>query len=578
MKGSRIILFVLSILLFFKAFTCDAQNTLIFKNINVDNGLPQNTVLSVLQDSKGYLWVGTYDGLSKFNGLEFKVYKNDPLNAQTISNNKINKLLKDKYNRLWIGTAEGLNLFDPETENFTRFSIAGLKLNYNVLSITQDNMGTIWVGTDKGLIYIRPKNSDSSANRFNQPQIFSSAKTECLFFDSDNDLWICSGGSAKLYHPSSGKFYPVPIPLAQDRKFSNTVIRSITQDKDGGYWIGTDSKGLFYFNKSGSCINYDQENGLLSNTVRSIFIADKRTVWVGTKFNPKLMKPQLMKVSKGPAQSFSVVQENTPHFDSRWHYHSEMELMHIKAGNGILFVGDHSSKFKTGDIVLIGANLPHYLKFDDCYFQDDCIKSVEVTAVHFQENFCGEEFLRLPENKIIRTLLDKCARGIKLIGDNSTQLAEIIGKLLRAEGTNRILLLIEALHIFACNNSCSLSSLGFNQATEISMDSRINKIYEYSYANFKNNIQLEEIAAVVNVCPSSFCRYFKARTKKTYSQFMIELRIGYACKLLIENNVIIKQLCYESGFNNFASFHKYFKRITGKSPLNFQRDFLQLVA
>jgi transcriptional regulator GlxA family with amidase domain len=79
---------------------------------------------------------------------------------------------------------------------------------------------------------------------------------------------------------------------------------------------------------------------------------------------------------------------------------------------------------------------------------------------------------------------------------------------------------------------------------------------------------------VANISPNSFCRYFKSRTRKTYSQFLIEIRVGHACKLLIENKLSIKQLCYESGFNNFTSFHKYFKLITNKSPLTYQKEFM----
>jgi len=103
---------------------------------------------------------------------------------------------------------------------------------------------------------------------------------------------------------------------------------------------------------------------------------------------------------------------------------------------------------------------------------------------------------------------------------------------------------------------------------------RINLIYDYSIRHFRRPIQLEEIAAVANISPNSFCRFFKSRTRKTYSRFLLELRVGHACKLLIENNLSIKQLCYESGFNNFTSFYKYFKLITGKSPLGYQREFI----
>ena len=147
-------------------------------------------------------------------------------------------------------------------------------------------------------------------------------------------------------------------------------------------------------------------------------------------------------------------------------------------------------------------------------------------------------------------------------------------QLLTSEGATRIILLIEALSVIAgCKQLITLSSIGFKPDHVVESD-RINAIYEYSIKNFKRKIHLEEIADVANISPNSFCRYFKSRTRKTYSQFLIELRVGHACKLLIENNQCIKRLCYESGFNNFTSFHKYFKMITGKSPLAYQREFV----
>ena len=162
-----------------------------------------------------------------------------------------------------------------------------------------------------------------------------------------------------------------------------------------------------------------------------------------------------------------------------------------------------------------------------------------------------------------------------MTGKTRQRIAELLEKLLKADGPERIIYLIEALECIAnCKQLETLSSIGFKHDFVEAENDRINSIYEYSVKNFKRKIQLEEIAAVANISPNSFCRYFKSRTRKTYSQFLIELRVGHACKLLIENNVSIKQLCYESGFNNFTSFHKYFKYITGKSPLNYQKEFI----
>lgn len=287
------------------------------------------------------------------------------------------------------------------------------------------------------------------------------------------------------------------------------------------------------------------------------------------------MRPQLLKVSKGPNYSFSVRRDLVPHVNNRWHYHTEVELIHFEKGEGTQFIGDSIERFKPGDVVLVGANLPHYWRFDDMYFDEDQPATADVRVAHFNENFWGESFLHLPENTAVRGILEKGRRGLYIPGKTGCKVARILEQLLDADGPQRLIFLLQALtEIAQCKDVSSLSSIGFKPDFLDNEKDRINDIYEYSIKNFKGKIQLEEIAAVANISPNSFCRYFKSRTRKTYSQFLIELRVGHACRLLIENHLSIKQLCYESGFNNFTSFHKYFKQITGKSPLTYQKEFM----
>ncbi|NCI47413.1 AraC family transcriptional regulator [Sediminibacterium soli] len=287
------------------------------------------------------------------------------------------------------------------------------------------------------------------------------------------------------------------------------------------------------------------------------------------------MRPQLLKVSREPRHSFSVRQDLVPYINNRWHYHSEVELIHFRKGEGTQFIGDNIKRFKSGDVLLVGSNLPHYWRFDDVYFEPASEARADVRVAHFGEDFWGSGFLDLPETLNIKMILEKAKRGLKITGKTKTAVADILQRLLSADGPTRIMLLMEALSTIAdCRQLVSLSSIGFKPDLAEAESDRINAIYEFSLRHFKRNITLEEIAAVANVSPNSFCRYFKSRTRKTYSQFLIEIRVGYACKLLIENCMSVKQLCYESGFNNFTSFHKYFKAITGKSPLIYQKEFI----
>ena len=227
-------------------------------------------------------------------------------------------------------------------------------------------------------------------------------------------------------------------------------------------------------------------------------------------------------------------------------------------------MGDNISRFKSGDVVLVGANLPHYWRFDET--------SVDARVAHFSENCWGPSFLQLPENVRLKTLLEKAKQGLQVHGTDKKRIATLLERLLHSEGMSRMILLMETLHILAESSQLNpLASIGFGQNPAIDGNERIGVIYNHSLRHFHRTILLEEIAAVANISPNSFCRFFKSRTGKTWSRFLLELRVGHACKLLIENNLNIKHICFESGFNNFTGFYKYFKLITGKSPLEYQK-------
>lgn len=287
------------------------------------------------------------------------------------------------------------------------------------------------------------------------------------------------------------------------------------------------------------------------------------------------MKPQLLKISKSPIQCFSVRHDLKPTMNNKFHYHPEVELIHFVKGKGTQFMGDSITEFKSGDLILIGSNLAHYWRFDENYREGASENYADVKVAHFSECFLGEYFLNLPENKSLKDILEKAKRGIKIEGPHKNRVGEILEYMLRAEGTERIICLIQALvEISKCDQLELLSSIGYVQHTEELGSDRIKDVYEYTFANFRSKINLEEIAGIAGISPNSFCRYFKSFTQKTYSQFLMEVKIGEACKLLIDNRLNIKRVCYESGFNNFASFYKCFKEITGKSPLTYQKEFL----
>src|SRR5689334_14871172 len=159
------------------------------------------------------------------------------------------------------------------------------------------------------------------------------------------------------------------------------------------------------------------------------------------------MRPQLLKVTKGPGHSFSIRRDLVPHVNNRWHYHSEVELIHFEKGEGTQFIGDSINRFKAGDVVIIGSNLPHYWRFDDVYFEENSPAVADVRVVHFTENFWGNSFLDVPEMACIKALLEKAKRGLNINGETNLKIAALLENLLKAEGPQRIALLIEVLSI-----------------------------------------------------------------------------------------------------------------------------------
>lgn len=284
------------------------------------------------------------------------------------------------------------------------------------------------------------------------------------------------------------------------------------------------------------------------------------------------MRAELRKISSGATESFNVRRDTVPDINNRWHYHDVVELICFNEGVGTHFIGDSVRRFNNDDMVLIGSNLPHFTKFDATYFNE---AKPDIFVVHFKEDFLGNTFLSLPENQPIKSLLERSHRGILINGNNKSGIAGLIARMLSATAQERLLLLLQALYLIAESSQDEqiLSSIGFaNEYTQSEQD-RISDIYDYTLSNFHRKIYLEEISEIARLAPESFCRFFKSRTKKTYSDFVLEIRVGHACKLLIENHLNLKQICYESGFNNNVTFHRYFKRYTGFSPAQYQKEF-----
>ncbi|RPD39146.1 helix-turn-helix domain-containing protein [Chitinophaga barathri] len=286
------------------------------------------------------------------------------------------------------------------------------------------------------------------------------------------------------------------------------------------------------------------------------------------------MKPELLKVPTREIHSFSARRDMLPNINSRWHYHDELELIHFQKGHGMQFVGDDIRAFSPGDIVLVGSNLPHFWRYENT--EGDSADIPYSTVIHFKETCLGGGFLDIPEASSIRGLIQRAKRGLHIAEHASAAIVAEMNRLVETDGIERIVALLRCLAKIAMHPGVTeLASPGFRPVVNQSAGSeRINRVFDHIFKNFQEPLSLPEVAGIAMMSENSFCRYFKSKTGKTYLQFLYEVRVGFACKLLMDNRLSIKEICFASGFNDYTSFHRIFKKHTGKTPQQYFKTIL----
>jgi AraC-like DNA-binding protein len=263
-----------------------------------------------------------------------------------------------------------------------------------------------------------------------------------------------------------------------------------------------------------------------------------------------------------------------PNFDPIWHFHPEYQLFMVLKGSGTRFIGDHVKHYKEGDITLTGPNLPHMWRSDTEGYTVEEILWSEGIVVYFHDDFIGQSLLQKEEMIKLRQLFQKSLRGLDVSGKTADTIRVMINNLLHLEGMESVLELFKILNCLAnTTESTILASPGYTNSLKEGDTERMNMVHAYVMKNFKDKIELGTVASLANMTPTSFSRYFKIHANKTFSEFLSEIRIGHACKLLIENKMNIGQACYESGFHTLSNFNKQFKAITNRTPLSYKKEY-----
>jgi len=265
-----------------------------FEHLTTEQGLSSDIIWSILQDSSGFIWIGTLDGLNRFDGDKFKIYKHNVNDPNSLGDNSVQVLIEDGSRNLWIGSwGGGLSKFNLETEQFTQYKHnpddpQSLSSN-RAQAIIEDQNGVIWVGTADGLNKLDPATATFTLfkNDPNNPNSLSHNNIQALYEDKTGVLWIgTNGGGLNRFDRDTGLFTHFKHDQADPTSLSNDRVWKIYEDRSGDLWIGTIGGGLNQYNqKTGEFIAYQYDpadpNSLSSNNILSIVEDQKGVLWVG---------------------------------------------------------------------------------------------------------------------------------------------------------------------------------------------------------------------------------------------------------------------------------------------------------
>ncbi len=282
------------------------------------------------------------------------------------------------------------------------------------------------------------------------------------------------------------------------------------------------------------------------------------------------MLPSLEKVDANINHSFHINHMKVDFFPSLRHFHREVEILLVVQGKGTRYVGDSVEPFVPGDLVMIGPNVSHE------WLSDKKSGSGQSEAIYilFNPDIMGNDFWNLPESKIILKIIQQSERGMKLTGRTRDDVASLMKRIDTSYGFTRITLLMTILEMIAFNGEFQYLASPVVQNTINERDTeRLNKVYKYVLDNFHQEISLEKASSIANLSKPAFCRYFRKRANKTFMRFLNEVRVGQACRMLVNENKSIADICYACGFNNISYFIRQFRSITGFTPLGYRKKF-----
>lgn len=285
------------------------------------------------------------------------------------------------------------------------------------------------------------------------------------------------------------------------------------------------------------------------------------------------MKPLYQKLTPEAEGGFVFKAIRAPSFDCPWHAHPEHELILVLKSNGYRIVGDCMRPLRPGDLVLVGAHLPHIWNDEPAAQQQP---EVHALILQFEPHLIGEPLLQRPEMTLIRRLFERSARGLHFYGATEAAVGRLMREMESLQGFDRIVQFFRILGLLGASHEYEeLASPGFSP-TSVEYDrERIDRTLQFINTHLGHPIRLSQAAKSINLSEGAFSRFFRTHTGKTFPAFVNELRIGRACRLLIESDKSVTEISYECGFSNLSNFNRQFLRAKRVSPRTFRHEMQQ---
>lgn len=269
----------------------------------------------------------------------------------------------------------------------------------------------------------------------------------------------------------------------------------------------------------------------------------------------------------------SCKKREEPFFQSPFHCHPELELVYICESSGKRIIGNSVDHFEAGDMVFLGPNLPHVWLNEEGYYAGNTSLKAKAIVLYFNRNLFGNLFYGLKENFKINTLFNHASRGLSITGKTNGLIRQKLEELLIKKDFEIILGLFEILYILSESRDIAfINNEAFAPLRDDLRGDRLSKVFSYVKNNYMKNITLGSISKIANLTPPSFCRLFKKSTNKHFVEYLNEVRVSNACKLLIETEMSISEIAYECGYKTVSNFNKLFKKITAVRPNEYRKN------